>query len=273
MQEMISAIIVAAGAGRRMNSAVKKQYMELATQPVLAMTLKAFEKSDVDEVVVVTGEDEVSYVREQIVEEFCIKKVVAICAGGRERCDSVYEGLKQIIKRYQMESGFQDDRSGAEQSAGDAKGYVLIHDGVRPLITPELINSCIESVKKYGACIPGVPEKDTVKEADDEMQVLRTPDRKKMYRIQTPQCFKLSLIKEAFEKYYQGKPAGENDKCVDDERDGLCGSAGITDDAMLVEKYTGHKIKIIEGDYKNIKITTPDDLGIAEYYIKHRDKV
>lgn len=248
MNGKISAIIVAAGTGKRMNSTVKKQYMEIASQPVLALTLRAFDKSDVDEIVIVTGEDEISYVREQIVEGFCIKKVVAICAGGKERCDSVYEGLKQIINR-------------RRQEAADLEGYVLIHDGVRPLISPSLINSCIESVKKYKACIPGVPEKDTVKEADDEMQVLRTPDRKKIYRIQTPQCFELSLIEEAFEKYYKENAAGENGKC----------SAGITDDAMLVEKYTGHKVKIIEGDYKNIKITTPDDLEIAEYYIKRKN--
>ena len=241
MKEKISAIIVAAGTGKRMNSTVKKQYMEIASQPVLSLTLKAFEASDVDEIVVVTGEDEISYVREQIVERYCFKKVVAICPGGKERCDSVYEGLKQIIKRSEL-------------------GYVLIHDGVRPLITPELINSCIESVRKYDACIPGVPEKDTVKEADENMDVLRTPDRKKMYRIQTPQCFSLDLIKEAFEKYYGDKHDGGNGGCADD-------SQSITDDAMLVEKFTGHKVKILEGDYKNIKITTPDDLEIAEYYM------
>ena len=251
MNEKISAIIVAAGTGKRMNSTVKKQYMEIASQPVLSLTLKAFEASDVDEIVVVTGEDEIPYVREQIVERYCFKKVVAICRGGKERCDSVYEGLKQIIKRSEL-------------------GYVLIHDGVRPLITPKLINSCIKSVRKYDACIPGVPEKDTVKEADENMDVLRTPDRKKMYRIQTPQCFSLPLIKEAFEKYYNLNSAedgdgqdGSNANCKND-------SGSITDDAMLVEKFTGHKVKIIEGDYKNIKITTPDDLEIAEYYLSHK---
>jgi len=100
-----------------------------------------------------------------------------------------------------------------------------------------------------------VPEKDTVKEADDNMEVVRTPDRKKMFRIQTPQCFSLTLIREAFEKYYS-----ENNQAG-------AGSAAMTDDAMLVEKYTGHKVKIIEGDYKNIKITTPEDIGLAEYYL------
>lgn len=242
MENKISAVIVAAGTGKRMNSSVKKQYMEMAGSPVLYHTLKAFEQSEVDEMVIITGEDEIQYVKEQIVEGYGIKKVVAICAGGKERCDSVYEGIKQIASRHKVSEGPEDR-------------YVLIHDGVRPLITPELINSCIASVKKYGACIPGVPEKDTVKEADDNMEVVRTPDRKKMYRIQTPQCFSLTLIREAFEKYYS-----ENNQSG-------AGSAAMTDDAMLVEKYTGHKVKIIEGDYKNIKITTPEDIGLAEYYL------
>lgn len=242
MNEKVYAIIVAAGVGKRMNSSVKKQYMEIAGAPVLYHTLKAFEKSNVDEIVIVTGEDEIPYVKEQIVENYSLKKVAAICEGGKERCDSVYEGIRQVIRRQ-------------EGANPDLDIYVLIHDGVRPLVTPELINFCITGVKKYGACIPGVPEKDTVKEADENMDVVRTPDRKKMYRIQTPQCFSLTLIREAFEKYYS-----ENNQAG-------AGSAAMTDDAMLVEKYTGHKVKIIEGDYKNIKITTPEDIGLAEYYM------
>ena len=243
MQEKISAVIVAAGTGKRMNSAVKKQYIEIAGYPVLYYTLKAFEESGADEVIVVTGEDEITFVREQIVEKYNFKKVAAICKGGRERCDSVYEGLKQVFNR--------QDRNLEE-------GYVLIHDGVRPLITPELIDACIENVKLYKACIPGVPEKDTVKEADPDMKVAGTPDRKKLFRIQTPQCFKLSLIWEAFEKYYS-------------EKDALQDVSVITDDAMLVERYTGYKIKITQGDYRNIKITTPEDTGLAEYFLKNRN--
>ena len=242
MENRISAVIVAAGTGKRMNSSVKKQYMEIKGAPVLYHTLKAFEKSDVDDIVIVTGEDEIPYVKEQIVDGYGIKKVVAVCAGGRERCDSVYEGIKQILS--------------SQEASGGLDGYILIHDGVRPLVTPKLINSCIESVKKYGACIPGVPEKDTVKEADDNLEVVRTPDRKKMFRIQTPQCFRLSLIKEAFEKYYSENGPAKGP-----------GSSAMTDDAMLVEKYTGHKVKIVEGDYKNIKITTPEDIGLAEYFM------
>ena len=241
-KEIFTAIIVAAGTGKRMNSSIKKQYMEISGYPVLYHTLKAFEESNADEIVIVTGSDEIEYVTKEIVEKYSFKKVTAIVPGGKERCDSVFNGVRP---RYE-----------------DVTEYVLIHDGVRPLVTVELINSCIEKVKEYDAVIPGVPEKDTVKEADSDMIVIRTPDRKKLYRIQTPQCFKKNLIQKAFEKFYSEKEANNPDS----------GSAAITDDAMLVEQYTGHKVRIIEGDYKNIKITTPEDIEIAEYYLNKRIK-
>ena len=239
----VYAIIVAAGTGKRMNSTVKKQYMGIASQPVLGLTLKAFEESKTDEIVVVTGADEIAYVREQIVEDYLFKKVTAICCGGKERCDSVCEGLKTLIRNHPDAIG---------------SSYVLIHDGVRPLITPELINRCIDSVKECGACVPAVPEKDTVKMINADGEIDCTLDRKKIYRIQTPQCFEMGLIKEAFEKYYVEIGSAE-----EEAQD----TAAITDDAMLVEKYTGHKVRIVEGDYRNIKITTPEDIKIAEFYL------
>lgn len=247
--EKVYAIIVAAGTGKRMNSTVKKQYMEIASQPVLGLTLKAFEESKTDEIVVVTGADDIAYVREQIVEDYMFKKVSAICGGGKERCDSVYEGLKLLIRKHP---------DTVESS------YVLIHDGVRPLITPKLIDQCIENVKKCGACVPAVPEKDTVKMINADGEIDCTLDRKKVYRIQTPQCFEMGLIKEAFEKYYS-----ETDS---NGEDGSHDAAAVTDDAMLVEKYTGHKVRIVEGDYRNIKITTPEDIEIAEFYLAGNEK-
>ena len=261
--EKYYAIIVAAGTGKRMNSSVKKQYMKIAGYPVLYHTLKAFECSRVDEIIIVTGADETEYVAKDIVEKYGFKKVKEVCAGGKERYDSVYEGLKVALKNsYSTDVAYQKigQDTGKIRKAGcenhkntDGCGYVLIHDGVRPLITVDMINSCIEKVSEYKAVIPGVPEKDTVKEANSDMEVVGTPDRKKLYRIQTPQCFKMDLIKEAFDRFY-----------------GITGDAqvSITDDAMLVEKYTGHKVKIIEGDYKNIKITTPEDIDLAEFYMK-----
>ena len=115
-----TAVIVAAGAGKRMNSTVKKQYMEIGGYPVLYYTIRAFEMSDTDEIVIVTGADETEYVKKEIVDKHMFRKVVCVCAGGKERSDSVYEGLCRV-----------------------REGYVLIHDGVRMLITPDLINKCI----------------------------------------------------------------------------------------------------------------------------------
>ena len=281
--EKFYAIIVAAGTGKRMNSSVKKQYMEISGYPVLYHTLKAFEESNVDEIIIVTGADETEYVTEEIVGKYGFKKVKAVCIGGKERYDSVYEGLKVLLENcssadattYCDEQGNCKVRdNGCKNHAkSEGCGYVLIHDGVRPLISVDLINSCIEKVAEYEAVIPGVPEKDTVKEANAEMEVIGTHDRKKLYRIQTPQCFELKLIREAFEKFYSrvrldnktnmesGQETRQSENPTGDS------SVSITDDAMLVEKYTGHKVKIIEGDYKNIKITTPEDIGLAEFYL------
>ena len=281
--EKYYAIIVAAGTGKRMNSSVKKQYMEIAGYPVLYHTLKAFEESEVGGIIIVTGADETEYVTREIVEKYGFKKVKAVCIGGKERCDSVYEGLKILLKNdTPTDIVCKDDGQAAgmtgesgDESYMEPNGYeyVLIHDGVRPLITSKMIDYCIEQVKEFGAVIPGVPEKDTVKEANTDMEVTGTPDRKKLYRIQTPQCFKLELIKEAFEKYYNTVQHDSNDIASgqeDRKKENLTAesSVSITDDAMLVEKYTGHKVKIIEGDYKNIKITTPEDIELAEFYLK-----
>ena len=247
MEKRYSAIIVAAGTGKRMNSSVKKQYITISGFPVLYYTIKAFEESKVDDIIIVTGSDEIEYVKNDIVDKYGFNKIRAVCAGGRERCDSVYKGLQTLMEK-------------------TVPGYILIHDGVRPMITPSLINTCVEKVTEYEAVIPAIPEKDTVKEVNADMEVAGTPDRKKLYRIQTPQCFKMELIGDAFEKFYKASgrftKTGENT-----EEAGVSDSAAITDDAMLVEKFTGHKIKIIEGDYKNIKITTPEDIALAEFYL------
>ena len=251
-KKRFSAIIVAAGTGKRMNSTVKKQYMELSSHPVLVFTLRAFEESGVDETVIITGRDEIDYVKTEIVERNGFKKVVAVLPGGKERCDSVYEGVKYV--------------HGACAPGTDA--YVLIHDGVRPLVTPKMIDTCIKSVIECGACVPGVPEKDTVKEINENNEIVRTLDRKKIYRIQTPQCFELGLIFSAFESFYKEGINAENGSqtgIMQEQRE--TASSAVTDDAMLVEKYTGHKVKIIDGDYKNIKITTPEDMEMAEFYL------
>lgn len=222
-----AAVVLAAGSGKRMGTAVHKQYLLIKDRPVIYYTLQAFEDSEVDEVILVTGADEVDYCRREIVEAYRFKKVRDVVAGGKERYDSVYEGLKAL--------------SGCE--------YVLIHDGARPLISRTLINANINCVQETKACITAVPAKDTIKVADDNDYVADTPDRSRLWQIQTPQSFSYALVLEAYRKR-------------EEAMDGT-----MTDDAMVVEKYTGHPIRLLKGDYRNIKITTPEDLVIAEAFL------
>ena len=222
-----AAVVLAAGSGKRMGTAVHKQYLLIKDRPVIYYTLQAFEDSEVDEVILVTGADEVDYCRKEIVEAYHFKKVRDVVAGGKERYDSVYEGLKAL--------------SGCD--------YVLIHDGARPLISRTLINANINCVQETKACITAVPAKDTIKVADDNDYVADTPDRSRLWQIQTPQSFSYALVLEAYRKR-------------EEAMDGT-----MTDDAMVVEKYTSHPIRLFKGDYRNIKITTPEDLVIAEAFL------
>lgn len=225
----VTAIVLAAGSGKRMNSKVHKQYLLINEKPVLYYSLKAFEESSVDEIVLVVGADEIEYCKKEIVELFGFTKVCAIVEGGKERYNSVYEGLK---------------------AAGETD-YVLIHDGARPFLTQDIIERTIISVAQYGACVVGMPVKDTIKIVDDETFAKETPDRTKVWQVQTPQAFSYELVYDAYTRMLAG----------DD--------TGITDDAMVVERMTDYKVKLIEGSYRNIKITTPEDLLVAEVYLKN----
>lgn len=229
-EEKTAAVVLAAGKGKRMNSHVQKQYLFIYDKPVIYYTLKAFEESEVDEVILVTGHEEVEYCRHEIVETYGFKKISKIVSGGKERFDSVYEGLRAV---------------------SDCD-YVLIHDGARPFITPGLINDNIACVKKTGACVTAVPSKDTVKIGDEEGFIKDTPARSLVWMIQTPQSFRYKLILEAYQKR-----AEANDNSV-------------TDDAMVVEKYAHQKIRLLMGDYRNIKITTPEDMVLAEAFLKEK---
>ena len=222
-----AAIVLAAGSGKRMGTSVHKQYLLIKDKPVIYYTLQAFEASDVDDIILVTGADEIDYCRETIVEKYGFKKVRAVIAGGKERYDSVYEGLKAL---------------------SDCD-YVLIHDGARPLISRALINANITCVQEEKACVTAVPAKDTIKVADNQGYVADTPDRSKLWQIQTPQTFSYALVLEAYRKRAEA------------------GDDTVTDDAMVVEKYANHPIYLLKGDYRNIKITTPEDLIIAEAFL------
>ena len=180
-----------------------------------------------DEMILVTGEDAVSYCKKEIVEKYGFSKVSAVIPGGRERYDSVYAGLL---------------------ACRDCD-YVLIHDGARPFITEEILERGMDGVRATGACVIGMPSKDTVKLSDKTGFVAETPDRKSVWTIQTPQIFSYSLIRSAHESIR------EKDMSL------------ITDDAMVVEQESGTKIRLVEGSYMNLKITTPEDLGVAEIFL------
>lgn len=226
--ERITAIILAAGTGSRMNSNVHKQYMLLMEKPVLYYALNVFEKSMVTDIVLVTGAGETGYCRREIVERYDIHKVRAIVEGGKERYHSVYEGLK----------------------AAEGADYVLIHDGARPLVTEDIIARSIKAVRESSACVVGMPVKDTIKVVDEYGVAKETPDRSTLWQIQTPQSFSYTLIADAYKKVL----AFDNPM--------------VTDDAMVLEKAFGQKVRVIEGSYRNIKITTPEDLMVAEAYLK-----
>lgn len=228
-KQKYAAIVLAAGSGKRMNSQVHKQYLIIQDRPVLYYSLKEFEDSAVDEIVLVVGKGEEEFCRREIVDKYGISKVKAIVGGGKERYHSVFEGLKQT---------------------SDAD-YVLIHDGARPFVNQDIIRRCMQEVQKYQACVVGMPVKDTIKIADEEGYAKQTPDRKNVWMIQTPQTFSYALIYEAYEEMLKTE------------------DTAITDDAMVLERIKGKKSKLIEGSYRNIKITTPEDLLIANVYLQH----
>ncbi|TLC99153.1 2-C-methyl-D-erythritol 4-phosphate cytidylyltransferase [Robinsoniella peoriensis] len=230
-QEKNVAVVLCAGRGTRMNSEVQKQYLLIKGKPVVYYSLIAFEKCPfIDEIVLVTGKEEIEYCRHEIIEKYNLKKVKSIVAGGKERYHSVFEGLKAI--------GCCD--------------YVYIHDGARPFIDQELLQRACDSVRIHKACVVGMPVKDTIKISGQDGFADHTLDRSKLWMVQTPQVFQYSLVYQAYDKImkYPG--------------------IQVTDDAMVVEQMGQAKIKLVEGSYKNIKITTPEDLEIAEIFAKDR---
>lgn len=225
-----TAIVLSAGSGKRMGSSIPKQYLLMGEKPVLYYSLKAFEESSVDEIILVAGRNDLAYCRENLVDAYSFKKVTSIIEGGTERYHSVYEGLKAIKDT----------------------DYVLIHDGARPLLTVETIEKTLEEVIRYKACVVGVPSKDTVKLVGYDGIVLETPQRDKVWCIQTPQAFSYKLIMEAYDKIMVEMPSN------------------ITDDAMVLESALHYPVRMVMGSYSNIKITTPDDIIIGEALLKNR---
>lgn len=229
----VSVIIAAAGMSNRMGSKINKQFIAIDNKPILAHTLEKFDKCKyIDEIIVVSKEEEVEYCRKEIVKKYGFKKVTNIVRGGKERQDSIYNGIMALNEKTDI---------------------VLTHDGARPFVRPESIEAGILGVVEYGACVIGVPVKDTIKVIDSNKVVHHTPKRDLLWAAQTPQCFWTHLLKEGYEY------------AIDE---GIVG----TDDSSLVERI-GQPIKMIMGSYDNIKITTPEDLIIADSFIKDREDI
>ena len=233
-EKKIAAVCLAAGQGKRMESKVQKQYLLIQDKPVLYYSLKAFQDSSVEEIVLVVGAGEEEYCQKEIVDKYGFTKVRAIVAGGKERYHSVFHGLQAVREA----------------------DYVLIHDGARPFLTQEIISRCVEGAKEYRACVAGMPVKDTIKLADSEGNIESTPERSRVWMIQTPQSFEYSLIKDAYTTL------------IEQENKGIKTSIPVTDDAMVVEYFLNQKVHLVCGSYENIKITTPEDMRIAEAFLK-----
>ena len=234
-----AAIVLSAGRGTRMQSDIPKQYMPLIDKPVLYYSLKAFQDSSVSSIILVTGKEDVEFCQKEIVEKYNITKVSAIVTGGKERYHSVYEGLKQLKDH----------------------DYVLIHDGARPCVNVDIIERSIQSAIEEEACVVGMPVKDTIKISNENGYAVETPDRSTLWMIQTPQSFSYSLIYGAYTELMGQMQKGSQDV------------PSITDDAMVVEYIYGKKVKLILGSYTNIKITTPEDIRVAEGFLKNLEKL
>ena len=229
-----AAVVLSAGSGKRMKSDIPKQYMNLLDKPVIYYSLKAFMDSGFSSIVLVCGKDDVEYCKKEIVEKYHLTGVTAVVPGGKERYHSVHAGLQAV----------------------ENADYVFIHDGARPMISKEIIQRLQATVIKEQAAVAGMPVKDTINIVDDENCICSVPERKYVWQVQTPQCFSFPIIYEAYSKLVSDENLGKP-------------IPPVTDDAMVWTYISEHPVKMVEGDYRNIKITTPEDLAIAELFLKN----
>lgn len=223
-------IVMAAGSGRRMQIDKPKQFLLLEGKPILYYSLKAMQDSFLDEIILATRAEDILYVKEEIVDRYGLTKVSKIVPGGAERYDSVWEGLQAV--------------------AGDSQTYVYIHDGARPFLNYATMERIYGDVLAFGATVAAVPSKDTVKIAGENGVVTDTPDRSTVWIVQTPQAFSYPVIYDAYRNFHKNP------------------EPGITDDAMIVERYSDTKVHVTMADYSNIKITTSEDLTICSNFLK-----
>jgi len=222
------ALVPAAGMGKRMGADINKQYLLLQGKPILAHTLQLFQDAPfVDEIYPVIPADEIDFCRKEIVEKFGLSKVRQIIAGGAERQHSVLSGLRAL-------------------EDGDLNDIVIIHDGVRPFVPQAVLLRSVEAAMEYDSAVAAVPVKETVKIIRDGYAV-ETPPRETLWLAQTPQTFRYGVIRSAHEVA---------------ESEGFLG----TDDASLLERL-GERVHVVIGDYRNIKITTPEDMLLARAFL------
>ena len=234
------AVVLAAGTGSRMKAGVAKQFLMLGEKPLIYYALKAVEQSKIiDECLLVTGEEDMERMRAEVVEKYGFRKISTIIPGGRERCFSVANAMRWV-------DAITRERPGA-------KDVVFVHDGARPFLTEEILERTYQAALEHGACVAAMPSKDTVKIADEEGFAAQTPERKAVWSVQTPQAFDRKLIVEAYRRFE--KEAAGHDKVT------------VTDDAGVVERYTDVKVKLVEGSYSNVKVTTPEDMLIAKVFL------
>ncbi len=225
---MVSAVIVASGEGKRMNGAVRKQYLDLAGRPILSHTLSVFNTCTlIDSIFLIVPKEDFAYCQNSVLAHFDLQKQVLLVAGGLRRQDSVYNGL---------------------QALDEATDTVVIHDGVRPFVQMDQLVACIAGAQTDGACILGIPASDTLKRINSSGQVVETLERDAVWMAQTPQAFDYDLIINAHNRA---------------RKHGYYG----TDDAVLVERL-GFRVKVIPGSIYNIKITIQEDLNLAEAILK-----
>ena len=242
-----SAIVLAAGKGSRMGTETAKQYLELGGRPMVVYGLEAFQNSPlIDEIIFITDKEHLEYCKREIVQAYGLFKVSYVGVGGSERYESVWKALG-VLTGF---GGWEPEKVWESRQ----NGYVFIHDGARPFATPEMIGRAYEAVCRWGACAVGMPVKDTIKLVDENGCVVSCPKRSLVWQAQTPQAFSVPLIVNDYEKQIQKD------------------CSLITDDAMVVEAQTGIKVHMVRGSYENIKITTPEDLAVAEALLQNRKR-
>ncbi len=240
-----TAVVLAAGSGSRMHSSVPKQFMKLEGKPLIWYALQAVERSAIiDDCILVTGAEDIAYMQREIVDKYGFAKVDTITAGGSERYESVARALDVL------ESG--------NMKVANRDGYVFIHDGARPFLTEKILEHTYAAAAAYGACVAAMPVKDTIKLADAEGYAVQTPNRSSVWMVQTPQVFEVQMICEAYRRLTGQLPMLRQQ------------GIQITDDAMVAETMMNRHVKLVEASYENIKITTQEDIKIAEVLLRQQ---